>query len=139
MESQSLTLYIDRPLEEVYEFASVPENFPKWASGLGSGLIRKGDHWFADTSQGLAQIRFTRPNGFGILDHYIILPNGDEIYIPMRVVSHDTGTEIIFTLFRREDMSDERFAADAIWVRKDLQSLKKILETQRVPIATVSL
>jgi hypothetical protein len=50
----------------------------------------------------------------------------------MRVVPRGKGSEIIFTLFRQPDMSDEKFAEDAKWVEKDLKRLKGLLE-QRAP------
>jgi hypothetical protein len=34
----------------------------------------------------------------------------------------------MFTLFRRLDMSDEKFAEDAEWAKRDLNGLKKLLE-----------
>ena len=33
-ESRTITVRIARPRPDVYDFASVPENFPCWASGL---------------------------------------------------------------------------------------------------------
>ena len=36
--------------------------------------------------------------------------------------------ELVITLFRRPEMSDEKFAADAAWVMRDLQAAKRILE-----------
>jgi hypothetical protein len=38
------------------------------------------------------------------------------------------GSELIFTLFHGPDMSDEKFAEDAEWVKRDLNVLKKLLE-----------
>ncbi len=46
----------------------------------------------------------------------------------MRVVANGAGSEIIFTLFRLPGISDEKFAADAEWVRRDLNTLKALLE-----------
>jgi hypothetical protein len=34
----------------------------------------------------------------------------------------------MFTLFRRPDMSDEKFAENAEWVKRDLNGLKKLIE-----------
>lgn len=74
------------------------------------------------------KVRFTERNSFGVLDHYVITGPGLEIYIPMRVISNGTGSEVIFTLFRLSDMSDEKFAEDAEWVKRDLNALKNLLE-----------
>ena len=74
------------------------------------------------------KVRFTERNSFGVLDHYVIPELGVEVYIPLRVIANGTGSELIFTLFRLSDMSDEKFAADAEWVMRDLNALKSLLE-----------
>jgi hypothetical protein len=130
MEALTVSVGIERPLPEVYAFASVPENFPRWASGLGSALERASDGtWVAETLEGRATIRFSEPNGFGVLDHTVIPASGIEVYVPLRVVANgDAGSEVLLTLFRQPGVSDEKFAADAAWVLKDLRALKALLE-----------
>jgi hypothetical protein len=39
-------------------------------------------------------------------------------------------TEVQFTLFRVPGMNDEKFAADAEWVMRDLSKLKELLESE---------
>jgi hypothetical protein len=126
-ETRTISLSIQRDWREVYAFAAAPENFRHWASGLGS-LRREAGQWIADTPDGPLRVRFTPPNDFGILDHHVIPASGDEIYIALRVIANGAGSEIVFTLFRQPGMSDERFAADADWVRRDLETLKRLLE-----------
>jgi hypothetical protein len=130
MEALTVSVGIERPLPEVYAFASVPENLPRWASGLGSSLERASDGtWVAETPEGRATVRFSEPNGFGVLDHTVILAPGVEIHVPLRVVANgDAGSEVLLTLFRQPGVSDEEFAADAGWVLKDLRALKALLE-----------
>ena len=127
-ETRNLSVSINRRPREVYDFVSVPENFPKWATGLGKSLRKMNDEWVAETPQGPMKIRFTERNDFGVLDHYVIPKLGTEIYIPMRVIANGAGSELIFTLFRLPDMSDEKYAEDTEWVMWDLNALKKLLE-----------
>ena len=129
-QSRNLSVQIRRNPRDVYNFTSVPENFPRWASGLGKSLKRKNGEWIAETPQGPIKVRFIERNEFGILDHYVILESGVEIYIPMRVIPNGSGSELIFTLFRLSDVSDEKFAEDAEWVMRDLAALKNLLEAQ---------
>ena len=129
-QSRNLSVQIRRNPRDVYNFTSVPENFPRWASGLGKSLKRKNGEWIAETPQGPIKVRFTERNEFGILDHYVIPESGVEIYIPMRVIPNGSGSELIFTLFRLSDVSDEKFAEDAEWVMRDLAALKNLLEAQ---------
>ena len=130
MEALTVSVSIERPLSAVYEFTSVPESFPTWASGLGSSLERTSEgEWVAEAPEGRVTIRFSEPNRFGILDHSVIPAPGVEIYVPLRVVANgDAGSEILLTLFRQPGMSDEKFAADAEWVLRDLRKLKALLE-----------
>jgi hypothetical protein len=129
-ETRKLSVWINRPAAEAYEFLSAPENFPKWASGLGTGLRRTGADWIAETPEGPATVRFSERNSYGVLDHSVKLPGGGSVYIPLRVVAQGEGCELVLTLFRQPEMSDEKFAADAGWVIRDLQAAKRILEGQ---------
>lgn len=129
-EVRHISISIDRPPREVYEFASRPENLPRWASGLGGSIRRVGDEWIADGPMGRMRIEFVGANGLGVLDHEVTLESGARFYNPMRVVANGEGSEVVFTLFRTSDMSAEKFAADARWVAKDLGKLKAVLEDQ---------
>lgn len=130
-EATIISVSIDRDWREVYDFSSVPENFSKWAAGLGSGVERVGDVWIAESPVGKAiEVRFSPRNEFGILDHTVIVEKGEEIENPFRVVANGTGSEITFIVFRRPGMSEEEFAADAAAVRRDLLSLKALLESR---------
>ena len=128
-QSRNLSIYINRNVKVVYDFVSIPENFRLWASGLGKSLKKVKGEWFAETPDGPAKIRFSERNEFGVLDHWVNLKPEVQIYIPMRVIQNGGGCELIFTLLRLPGMSDEKFAADAEWVVRDLVSLKNLLET----------
>ena len=74
------------------------------------------------------KIRFTEPNSLGVLDHFVTTASGVEVYVPMRVLSNGTGSEVTFTLFRLQDVSDEKYAEDIKLVEQDLHTLKDQLE-----------
>ena len=48
----------------------------------------------------------------------------------MRVFPNNDGSELVFTLYRRPDVSDQEFAEDAKAVEKDLAKLKTLLENK---------
>ena len=129
-QSCNLSITINRNAKDVYDFVSVPENFGLWASGLGKSLSKVNGDWIAETPEGTIKVRFTERNEFGILDHWVSTRPGLEIHVPMRVIPNGSGCELIFTLFRLPDMSDEKFATDAEWVMHDLVTLKNLLESQ---------
>lgn len=126
--SITLSISIRRSPGKVYEFASNPENMPKWAKGLGKSIKKQGTDWMVETPQGPMKVRFTEPNSFGVLDHFVNTASGVEVYVPMRVLSNGTGSEVTFTLFRLQNVSDEKYAEDMKMVEQDLQTLKNLLE-----------
>lgn len=127
-DSEHISVVIHKSFDSVNEFLAEPENFPKWASGLANGLQKVGEDWIAETPEGSMKVKFTEWNKFGVADHYVYPAPNVEIYIPLRVIPNGSGCEVLLTLFRTNHMSDEKFAADAEWVRKDLSALKKFLE-----------
>jgi hypothetical protein len=127
-EVRNIGISVDRPWRTVYQFASRPENLHLWASGLGTSLENIAGKWFIQGPEGRAEVRFSAPNSHGILDHHVVLPDGREIYVPLRVIANGEGSEVVFTLFRLPEMTDERFAGDAEWVERDLRTLKSLLE-----------
>lgn len=119
---------IERPLKEVYAFASDPENMPLWASGLASGLEPLNDSWIATGPLGKVVVHFVEQNRFGVIDHVVTMPDGLKVYNALRVIPNGSGAEVCFTLLQLPGMSDEDFKRDADLVRDDLATLKNILE-----------
>jgi polyketide cyclase/dehydrase/lipid transport protein len=127
-ETKQITVWIDRPATDVYEYAADPANIPEWAPGLGTSVENVDGEWFVETGDGRVGVEFAERNRFGVLDHAVTLPSGDVISNPMRVVPAGEGSEITFSLRRLPDMSDEDFERDAGLVRADLERLKELLE-----------
>lgn len=125
---RTIETIIERPLGAAYAFAHVPENFPKWASGLSTSLHKDVDGWRAETPLGEAKVRFSEPNDFGVLDHWVDLPGRPQIYIPLRLIAHGEATIVTLTLLRQPAMSDDDFERDAEHVKRDLAALKALLE-----------
>jgi len=46
----------------------------------------------------------------------------------MRLIVNGQGCELLFTLFREPNASDERYASDAAFVQQDLNDLRDLLE-----------
>jgi hypothetical protein len=132
MESRHVSIWINAAPEVVYEFASDPHDWPRWAAGLARGGLRQtADGWVADSPMGQVTVEFAPPNGFGVLDHVVRLPTGEAVYNPLRVVPAGAGEarcEVVFTVRRRADMTDEQLDADVAAVRADLDTLRRLLE-----------
>jgi hypothetical protein len=132
MRSRHISVWIDAAADAVYAFAADPRQLSRWAAGLAEGSLRQSaDGWVADSPMGQVTVQFSPPNTFGVLDHVVRLPSGEEVYNPMRVVAAGPGaaqSEVVFTVRQRPGVSDEEFEADLAAVAADLETLRSLLE-----------
>jgi hypothetical protein len=126
--SVTLAISIARAPAEVAAFVADVTQLPRWAGGLCKSARQQGGQWRLDSGQGEVGFRFTGNTAEGILDHLVTLPDGVHVRIPLRVVPNEAGSEVLFTLFRLPDMTDERLRQDMAKVQADLQQLKQVLE-----------
>ena len=127
--ARSFSVSINLDWQALYERIWRPEVFPTWAAGLAESDLRaEADHWLADGPDGPIRIRFTPHNAFGVMDHFVDTGEGADVHVPLRVVANGAGAEVILTLYRQPDMTDERFAADIKLVNRDLKALKHLIE-----------
>ena len=127
--SRHLSTHIDRPAKLVYDYASNPANLPSWAPGLGTSIDEVDGQWIMDSPMGRIVVAFAPANEFGVLDHHVTVPSGETFYNPMRVMVDGEGSELVFTLRRLPDMTDEEFQRDADLVLADLRKLRDLLES----------
>ncbi len=127
---KQISISIDRPVSRVYEYASNPENFPRWVAFIESITLQTDGSWIAESDLGNINIRFTPENKFGIMDHLVTLPDGSAVNNPMRVVENGTGNELTFTLFWMPGRTEEEFDHDAELVEADLKKVKELLESE---------
>ena len=127
-QSQHISTQVNRPPDEVYEFASNPVNLPQWASGLSGSIENVDGEWLAESPMGQVKVKFAERNDLGVLDHDVTLPSGETFYNPMRVFANGEGSEVVFTLYRRPEMTDQGLADDEAAIRTDLATLKSLLE-----------
>ncbi len=126
---KNISISINRPANEVYQFTSNPENFPKWV-GFVKSITKQGEIWIGKTDIGDIKIKFAPQNYFGVIDHQVTLPDGVTVNNPMRVLANNKGCELIFTLFWLPNRTEEEFNEDAKAVLGDLQKLKEIMENK---------
>ena len=130
--SRHISISINNSVDEVYAFASNPENLPKWAAGISGSVKNVNGDWIAESPMGRVKVKFADKNRFGILDHDVTLPSGETFYNPMRVFPNKDRSELIFTLYQRSGMSDKDFKNDEEQIKEDLEKLKSLVEKQSV-------
>jgi hypothetical protein len=121
---------IARPWPEVHAYAADPRNLVHWASGLATATVTPAadGSWHASSPFGDVTVRFVAPNDLGVVDHTVRMPDGTEVLNPMRVLPHDDGAEVVFTVRRRPGMSEDEVNRDAAVVASDLETLRRICE-----------
>lgn len=116
-------------MNEVYVFASNPENLPQWAAGLSDSTIKKSsDERTTHSPMEEVRIRFVEKNPYGVIDHDVVLPSGEIVHNPLRVIKNSTGCDVVFTLFKLPHMTDETYLKDGELVENDHKRLKSIFE-----------
>ncbi|MGA4508150.1 SRPBCC family protein [Propionibacteriaceae bacterium G1746] len=123
-----LSVSIDRPPAAVAAFVGDPANLPLWAAGLSAGIRHEDERWLTSSPMGDVEVRFTGPVDLGILDHDVVLPDGVVVHNPLRVLANDAGSEVVFTLYRLEGVSDDDYDRDSAMVADDLARLRDVLQ-----------
>jgi hypothetical protein len=125
---------IRRDWREVYAYAADPRHLVAWASGLVEARVSEDPDrpgtWLADSPMGRVEVVFAPVNEYGVLDHTVRLPDGQEVLNPLRVVPLGDGAEVVFHVRRRDGMSEDDVRADADAVAHDLEALRRILESR---------
>jgi hypothetical protein len=83
---------------------------------------------------GTVEIAFAPRNDLGVLDHDVTLPSGEVVTNPMRALPNEDGCDLVFTVRRRPDMSDEDFERDVAAVQADLDTLARLLGRPGAPV-----
>jgi hypothetical protein len=84
--------------------------------------------WFVETAEGRVRVTFAPHNEYGVLDHEVLTPSGEAVYVPLRAIADGEGCEVVFTLRRAPGMTDAEFERDNALVKRDLALLKEVLE-----------
>lgn len=133
MRTRTVSVEIAVPPETVYRCVRDPDQLPRWAAGICKSVTVHGDVWHVDTGGelGTVLLEFCPDNAFGVLDHRVTLPAGQGQNNPVRVVANGEGSELMFTVFQAEGVSDEAFLKDVQAVTRDLKTIKTLLEAAK--------
>lgn len=126
--SKTLSVSIAAEPARVYAFLVNGENLPKWATAFCKSAAPEGKAWKVQTPVGPVMIEFVPVNPFGVLDHDVTLPTGQTLRMPMRVIPNGAGSEVLFTLFRTPEMTNDQYAEDERMIQQDLLTLRRVME-----------
>jgi hypothetical protein len=130
MSSASLHVgqHVRCPAARAYAYARDPRNLPAWAAGLGGAVRQVDGQWRVATPDGELVIEFAPDNGFGVLDHRVVLPSGEAVDNPMRVLADGAGLRGRLHAAPPAGDADADVESDARAVSADLLRLKELLE-----------
>jgi hypothetical protein len=125
--ARHISRYIARRPAEVCAFLADYRNLPRWASGLSASISEEDGVVLSESPLGRVEVRFAAGAELGIFDHDVSLPDGQRFHNPLRVLTNDDGSEVVFTLYRRAGVSDEAYEKDAETIAADLARLDAAL------------
>ena len=87
------------------------------------------DGWWSFTGpHGKSKLKFNENRPFGILDHQYV--DEESVWdIPMRVVSNGDNSEILITLNKPDELSDEQFNNRVEEIGQLVDNMKQIIES----------
>ncbi|MCI4012452.1 SRPBCC family protein [Brevibacterium sp. ZH18] len=135
-EARHISQTIQCSPSDIAVFAGNPANLPQWAAGLSEGIRNEAGRWITDSPMGEVEVKFRPGVEFGILDHDVIFPDGTAMHNPLRVLHNDDVSEVVFTVYRRPNVSDDEFARDTEAVANDLERLRDVLEVNEASTGT---
>lgn len=83
--------------------------------------------WSFSTPRGNARLKFNENKSLGILDHMFI-DKESKWNVPMRIVSNGDESEVIITLIKPDELTDEQFNERMIEIEQVFGNMKKIIE-----------
>ena len=128
--SVTLSISIAGKPVEIAAYVADASNMPHWAGGFCKSVRKDGEDWLVETGEGEVGLKFLGPTSAGILDHVVTIAPDVQVYVPMRVVPNEEGSEVLFTLFQPPAMTEFRLQQDMALVKADLQRLKQVIENR---------
>ena len=120
--SRTLTFTVKRKTGDVFDaiLNSPPKMMPD--------ATKSKDGWWSFTSpHGNAKLKFNENKSLGILDH-LYIDEESKWNVPMRVVSSGDESEIIITLIKPKEITDEQFNERMTEIGQAFQNLKELIE-----------
>ena len=88
------------------------------------------DGWWSFTGpHGQSKLKFNENKDFGILDHQYV-DEDSSWNVPMRVVSNGNFSEVVITLNKPDELTDEQFDQRMSELGEMVTSMKNIIESE---------
>ena len=133
--ASTVSLRVQLPTDTPLAFVSV-KPVPGWTAQVTTTTLNPPIESHGTTiTEAVSQVTWTADPGAGIrpgeYQTFSLsagpLPDVESLTLPA-IQGYDDGSEVVFTLYRRDRVTDAEFAEDAAAIEADLESLRAILE-----------
>jgi len=125
MRSETVTVVLEAPARDVYEYVSKVENLPDWANEFARELTWRDGEVVVRNGLGEFVFRIEADPETGVVD-MLAGPTPDELALfPTRVVELTGNTTAFsFTMFQQPGMPDELFESQHASLQRELDNVR---------------
>ena len=120
--SRTISILVDRKTGDTFD--AILNSPPKM---MPDAKMTSDGWWSFSTPRGNAKLKFNENKSLGILDHMFI-DKESKWDVPMRIVSRGDESEVIITLIKPDELTDEQFNERMIEIEQVFVNMKKIIE-----------
>lgn len=120
--SRTISILVDRKTGDTFD--AILNSPPKM---MPDAKMTSDGWWSFSTPRGNAKLKFNENKSLGILDHMFI-DKESKWDVPMRIVSRGDESEVIITLIKPDELTDEQFNERMIEIEQVFGNMKKIIE-----------
>lgn len=120
--SRTISILVDRKTGDTFD--AILNSPPKM---MPDAKMTSDGWWSFSTPRGNAKLKFNENKSLGVLDHMFI-DKESKWDVPMRIVSRGDESEVIITLIKPDELTDEQFNERMIEIEQVFGNMKKIIE-----------
>ena len=127
MKTQTKTIHIDAPRDDVFEYVSNVENLPNWAVNFCSDVRTENGGYVLSTAHGDTHFKIAAERTTGVVDMQSGMTAEDMKIWPARVMGLSDGTTVFaFTCVQYPGLPDEAFSAICKSLDEELDILRGV-------------
>ena len=122
--SRTISITVEKKIGDAFD--AILQLPPKM---MPDAKINDAGWWSFTGPHGKSQLKFNEDKSKGILDHQYI-DEDSSWNVPMRVISNGDFSEVVITLNKPDEITDEQFDQRVTEISEMFNSMKKILESE---------
>ncbi len=120
--SRTISILVNRKTGDTFD--AILNSPPKM---MPDAKMTSDGWWSFSTPRGNAKLKFNENKSLGILDHMFI-DKDSKWDVPMRIISNGDESEVIITLIKPDELTDDQFNERMIEIEQVFKNMKKIIE-----------